>query len=134
MHIIPWKISEYGIHYHENYLQYCLCAGTVVTSLKDGFHIDIEIAGKIMSYSYICIIFISNIIVFQQLLELIWKSPLSLWHVVTLMTSLWCHFVVNSNYFLLQVPQETTARGQPKGDAKFYLKTFDTTVDTHLQS
>lgn len=44
------------------------------------------------------------------------------------------HFVVNSNYFLLQVPQETTARGQPKGDAKFYLKTFDTTVDTHLQS
>ncbi|CAH3182766.1 unnamed protein product [Porites evermanni] len=28
------------------------------------------------------------------------------------------------------VPQETTARGQPKGDAKFYLKTFDTTVDT----
>ena len=38
----------------------------VVTSLKDGFHIDIEMAGKIMSYSYICIIFISNIIVFQQ--------------------------------------------------------------------
>ena len=32
--------------------------------------------------------------------------------------------------FLLQVPQETTARGQPKGDAKFYLKTFDMTVDT----
>ena len=32
--------------------------------------------------------------------------------------------------FLLQVPQETTARGQPKGDAKFYLKSFDTTVDT----
>lgn len=55
-----------------------LCAGTVVTSLKDGFHIDIEIAVKIMSYSDICIIFISNIIVFQQLLELIWKSPLSL--------------------------------------------------------
>ena len=46
------------------------------------------------------------------------------------MTSLWCHFVVNRNYFLLQVSQETTARGQPKGDAKFYLKTFDTTVDT----
>ena len=68
-------MSEYRIHYHENYFQYCLCAGTV---LKDGFHIDIEIAGKIMSYSYICIIFISNIIVFQQLLELIWKSPLSL--------------------------------------------------------
>ena len=32
--------------------------------------------------------------------------------------------------FLLQVPQETTAREQPKGDAKFYLKTFDMTVDT----
>lgn len=78
MHIIPEKISEYRIHYQENYLQYCLCAGTVVTSLKDSFHIDIEIPGKIMSYSYICIIFISNIIVFQQLLELIWKSPLSL--------------------------------------------------------
>ena len=31
---------------------------------------------------------------------------------------------------MVQVPQETTARGQPKGDAKFYLKTFDTTVDT----
>ena len=46
------------------------------------------------------------------------------------MTSLWCHFVVNNNYFLLQVPQETTARGQPKGDAKFYLKTFNATVDT----
>ncbi|KAK2547224.1 hypothetical protein P5673_032931, partial [Acropora cervicornis] len=29
-----------------------------------------------------------------------------------------------------KVPQETTARGQPKGDAKFYLKTFDMTVDT----
>ena len=66
MHIIPYKIiSEYRIHYHENFLQYCLCAGTAVKSLKDGFHIDIEIAGKIMSYSYICIIFISNIIVFQ---------------------------------------------------------------------
>ena len=51
MHIIPYRISEYRIHYHENYLN-CLCAGTVVTSLKDGFHIDIEIAGKIMSYSY----------------------------------------------------------------------------------
>ena len=38
--------------------------------------------------------------------------------------------MVNNNYFLLKVPQETTARGQPKGDAKFYLKTFDTTVDT----
>ena len=39
-----------------------VCAGTVVTYLKDGFHIDIEIAGKIMSFSYICIIiFISNI-------------------------------------------------------------------------
>ena len=46
------------------------------------------------------------------------------------MTSLWCHFVVNNNYFLLQVPQETTARGQPKGNAEFYLITFDTTVDT----
>lgn len=45
------------------------------------------------------------------------------------MTSLWCHFVVNNNYFLLQVPQETAAKGQPKGGAKFYQKTFDTTVD-----
>ena len=56
-HITHKKLSEYSIHYHENFLQYCLCAGTVVTYLKDGFHIDIEIAEKIMSFSYICIQF-----------------------------------------------------------------------------
>jgi len=78
MHIILKKLSEYSIHYHENFLQYCWCSGIVVTYLKDGFHIDIENAGKIMSFPYTCIIFISNIIVFQQLLELICKSTLSL--------------------------------------------------------